>query len=52
MPRDYSSESLSHDPIHGYIAFTSRSGLPEVEDTYLEVVDHPLVHRLLDIYKL
>jgi hypothetical protein len=27
--KDYQSESLSHDPIHGYIPFTSGGGLPE-----------------------
>ena len=27
--QDFQSESLSHDPIHGYIPFTSPAGLPE-----------------------
>ena len=31
MPRDFATESLSHDPIHGYIPFVSRSHLPEGE---------------------
>ena len=52
MPRDYSSESLSHDPIHGYIAFTSRSGLPEGEISEQELIDHPWVQRLRHIHQL
>ena len=29
--RDFQHESLSHDPIHGYIPFTSSVGLPDGE---------------------
>ncbi len=29
MPRDFSHESLSHDPIHGYIPFVSKAGLSQ-----------------------
>ena len=32
MVRDFTTESLSHDPIHGYIPFVSSSGLPEGEN--------------------
>ena len=31
MARDYTTESLVHDPIHGYIQFVSRNGLPADE---------------------
>ena len=31
MVRDFTTESLSHDPIHGYIPFISRVGLPSDE---------------------
>ena len=35
MARDYTTESLVHDPIHGYIQFVSRSGLPDSEVAHL-----------------
>ena len=50
--RDYKSESLSHDPIHGYIAFTSRSGLAEGEVSEQDIIDHPWVQRLRQIHQL
>ena len=31
MVRDFTTESLSHDPIHGYIPFISPAGLPAGE---------------------
>jgi len=52
MPRDYTLESLSHDPIHGYIAFISHSGLPEGEVSEQEIIDHPWVQRLRHIHQL
>lgn len=52
MPRDFSSESLSHDPIHGYIPFVSRSGLPEGEISEQEIIDHPWVQRMRHIHQL
>jgi uncharacterized protein len=52
MPRDFSSESLSHDPIHGYIPFVSRSGLPEGEVSEQEILDHPWVQRMRHIHQL
>ena len=52
MPRDYSAESLAHDPIHGYIAFIARSGLPEGEVSEQEIIDHPWVQRLRHIHQL
>lgn len=50
--REYKSESLSHDPIHGYIAFTSQSGLSTGEVSEQEIIDHPWVQRLRQIHQL
>ena len=52
MPRDFTTESLSHDPIHGYIPFTSASGLPQGEASERELIDHPWVQRLRHIHQL
>jgi len=52
MVRDFITESLSHDPIHGYIPFVSRSGLPEEEVSEQEIIDHPWVQRLRHIHQL
>ncbi len=52
MPRDYVHESLSHDPIHGYIPFVSKRGLPDGEVSEQEVIDHPWVQRLRQIHQL
>src|SRR5579872_2535017 len=52
MVRDYTTESLSHDPIHGYIPFTSRSGLPQGEISEQEIIDHPWVQRMRHIHQL
>jgi uncharacterized protein len=57
--RDFQHESLSHDPIHGYIPFTSSistiaSDTPanEVEVTEQQVIDHPWLQRLRQIHQL
>ncbi|QDT36825.1 HD domain-containing protein [Stratiformator vulcanicus] len=50
--RDYTAESLSHDPIHGYIPFVSTTGLPEGEAAEQEIIDHPWVQRLRQIHQL
>ena len=50
--RYFHSESLSHDPIHGYIPFTSSVGLPEEEVSEQQVLDHPWVQRLRQIHQL
>ena len=50
--RDFQSESLSHDPIHGYIPFTSPVGLPDTEVSERQIVDHPWVQRLRQIHQL
>ncbi len=52
MPRDYISESLVHDPVHGYIPFTSRAGLPDDEISEQEIIDHPWVQRMRHIHQL
>ena len=50
--RDFSRESLSHDPIHGYIPFVSGAGLPKGEASEADVIDHPWVQRLRGIHQL
>ena len=50
--RDFTTESLSHDPIHGYIPFISRAGLPEGEVAEQDIIDHPWVQRLRHIHQL
>jgi uncharacterized protein len=52
MARDFSTESLSHDPVHGYIPFISKSGLPASEVAEQEIIDHPWVQRLRQIHQL
>lgn len=48
--RDYQSQALSHDPVHGYIPFTSRAVAGEASER--ELVDHPWVQRLRQIHQL
>jgi HD superfamily phosphohydrolase len=50
--RDFQSESLSHDPIHGYIPFTSPAGLPSGEVAERQIIDHPWLQRLRQIHQL
>jgi uncharacterized protein len=50
--RDFQNESLSHDPIHGYIPFTSCVGLPEDEVAEQQIIDHPWLQRLRQIHQL
>ncbi len=54
--RDFSSESLSHDPIHGYMPFSSPAGDPDAVDsgevTEREIIDHPWLQRLRQIHQL
>ncbi len=52
MVRDFTTESLSHDPVHGYIPFISGAGLPEGEASEQELIDHPWVQRLRHIHQL
>jgi HD superfamily phosphohydrolase len=48
----FQGESLSHDAVHGYIAFTSRRGLPAGEVAEQDLVDHPWLQRLRQIHQL
>jgi hypothetical protein len=50
--KDFQSEGLSHDPIHGYIPFTSPVGLPEGEASEQEILDDPWLQRLRQIHQL
>ena len=49
---DFQRESLSHDPVHGYIAFTSRRGCARGEVGEQEIIDHPWVQRLRQVHQL
>ena len=48
--QEFERESLSHDPIHGYIPFVSVVPAGEVSER--EVIDHPWVQRLRQIHQL
>jgi len=50
--KDYPSENLSHDPLHGYIPFTSGVGMPEEEVSERQIIDHPWLQRLRQIHQL
>ncbi len=52
MVRDFNLESLSHDPIHGYIPFISPAGLPAGEVSEQAIIDHPWVQRMRFIHQL
>ena len=52
MVRDFTTESLSHDPVHGYIPFISAAGLPPGEVAEQQIIDHPWVQRLRQIHQL
>ena len=46
------SESLVHDPIHGYIPFVSTEGCAQGEVSEQQLIDHPWVQRLRQIHQL
>ncbi|MGB9688347.1 HD domain-containing protein [Thermogutta sp.] len=52
MQPNYDWESLSHDPIHGYIPFVSRRGAAPGEVSEQDIIDHPWVQRLRQIHQL
>lgn len=52
MPRDFTAESLAHDPIHGYIPFVSRSSRTQGEACEQDLIDHPWVQRMRQIHQL
>lgn len=43
---------LSHDPIHGYIAYTGRQHVPDGETSEADIIQHPWVQRLRYIHQL
>ena len=47
--RDLQHTGLTHDPLHGYIAFTSG---PAGETSERDIIDHPWVQRLRQIHQL
>jgi hypothetical protein len=49
--RDYPSEGLIHDAVHGYIAFVS-GGLPPGEVAERQLIDQAWVQRLRQIHQL
>lgn len=50
--RAFPNESLSHDPIHGYLAFTSNRDGRAHDVSERTIVDHPWVQRLRQIHQL
>lgn len=50
--RDYQSENLCHDPIHGYVPFSSSSDLANGETSERQIIDHPWVQRMRHIHQL
>ncbi len=50
--RDFLSENLSHDAVHGYIPFVSDTGLAPGEVSERQIIDHPWVQRLRQIHQL
>ncbi len=51
--RSYHLENLSHDPIHGYIPFTSEAAAAEHgEVAERTLIDHPWTQRLRHIHQL
>jgi len=55
--RDFLNESLSHDPLHGYITFTSSGGndgeSPADGEVFeRQIIDHPWLQRLRQIHQL
>lgn len=44
--------NLVHDPIHGYVPFTSSEGLPAGTTSERDLVDHPWLQRLRYIHQL
>lgn len=48
----FENESLSYDPIHGYIDFIPKRGLPGHEVAEQTIIDHSWVQRLRQIHQL
>ena len=52
LMRDFRSENLCHDPIHGYIPFVSDANLAPGEIAERQIIDHPWVQRMRQIHQL
>jgi len=50
--QNYLAESLSYDPLHGYIPFTSHQTAPANEVVESDILDHPWLQRLRQIHQL
>jgi HD superfamily phosphohydrolase len=50
--RNFRAENLCHDPIHGYIAFTSGQDFSPGETAERQIIDHPWLQRLRQIHQL
>jgi len=50
--RDYHLEKLTHDAIHGYIAFSSDEETEDGETSERQIIDHPWLQRLRQIHQL
>jgi len=50
--RDYQHENLCHDPIHGYVPFTSSADLSPGETSERQIIDHPWLQRMRHIHQL
>lgn len=48
----YSTENLTHDPVHGYIGFVATGGLTAEEVCERHIIDHPWVQRMRQIRQL
>ncbi|TWT43330.1 HD domain-containing protein [Botrimarina hoheduenensis] len=48
--KDFTRESLLHDPVHGYVPFVSR--VPAGETSERTLLDHPWLQRLRQIHQL
>ena len=46
------TDNLSHDPIHGYIPFTSNTQAVADEVSERQIIDHPWVQRMRQIHQL
>jgi len=50
--KDFQGESLTYDPVHGYIPFVSNAALEPGEVSERQIIDHPWVQRLRQIHQL
>ncbi len=50
--REYHLENLIHDPVHGYIPFSSGADVKEGEVAERQLIDHPWVQRMRYIHQL